>query len=440
MNHFPAQDSTAAVRLYRRLYCLLAGYIMPVLVLTTLFLYPFSEATANGARPPKLHPALRTIGVWVPEINGRLDVVIWYPTTRAPGLVQLDGWTVKASRNARIAQGKYPIILVSHDAAASRMSNHDLAASLAQKGFIVAIPTHPGDNIDDTSVLYRAELLLYRPRHIILALEALLASPELGHLADESRIGLLGIGSGSATMLQIAGAVPEFGNMHAYCASRPLEDPFCTPWAQTNFPFIEEAIARYAGSGVSFTPDIGSFAPPSPEEAAYAREALTAPAQIPPSSPGDPAGDAAPPISEQREKNTAAPDPATLLGARGTSPRVVRAVALMTPGLGPLFTARSLAPVTQPLVIVAAENDSRYPVDRNAGMLRKMLPRIPGFFLAEGCSFADLQAPCPDDAAQPLRQSCASPNPAAMELRKQRSLFLSQFFQQALGSPALLEE
>lgn len=367
-----------------------------------LVAYPIlaAPAMANGSRPQQYNPGFRTIGVWIPELYARLDIAVWYPSSRTPSSLRVDGWNISGAHNGRIVPGKYPVIVISHEIASSRLANHDLAASLARLGFIVAAPTHPGDNMDDTSFLHHGVLFRDRPRHILLALEAVLASAELGSHADESRIGVLGVGSGSATALQVGGAVPSIAGLSAYCASQPGVDPHCTPWSLAQMETMREEFEQIAATEgpLAFTPPLNSYAPAmAGEESANAK------------------GDAPP---ENR-------------------PRILRSIVLMTPGLAALFPAESLAGVQCPVGIVAASDDIFYPVDRNAETLRRTMPRIPAYLAVAGASHADLQSACPPDDTQFLEPLCSPPTDHSQTTRAERTLFIGQFFQQTLGAPLL---
>lgn len=373
-----------------------------------------TEAHASGSRPQQYNAGLRTIGVWRPELNARLDVAVWYPSSRAPFPFRLDGWTIIAARDGRIVPGKYPLILLSHNTASTRLADHDLAAELAKRGFIVVAPTHPGDNMDDTSFLYRGLLFRDRPRHLLLAMEEVLASPVLGPHADPERIGLLGSGSGSATVLQLAGATPDFSGMSAYCATAPGLDPYCTPWAGTHRETtVREMLdIAEAGGATAFTPMMTSFTPASAQKH-DAPEAGQADPSPPPDADAVESGD--------RENVTA--------------PRIVRSIAVVTPGLAPLFSPASLAAVQQPVAIVAAAKDDFFPVDGNADYLRRNLPRIPAFLTVSGAMHADLHAPCPQGLLPSLEPLCSETTPDNAVMRQERAAFIGQFFLQTLGGP-----
>lgn len=232
--------------------------------------------------------AMRTFGVWAQDSHERFDFSVWYPGSASQSESAREGWIVESGRRGRVIPGFYPIILLSHDTASGRFANNDLASSLAAGGFIVIVPTHMGDNQNDSADLYTARLLRARPRQLLRALETVLDSPDFALYADESRIGLIGVGFGTITVLQLAGAVPDPSLIAGYCPGSVATDAFCAPWAEDRLAHLApemKAMEKKEGSGV-FIPPLALYAPelvpappvaavaaPSPERQKPAREA-----------------------------------------------------------------------------------------------------------------------------------------------------------------------
>ena len=133
---------------WHRLFCGLPIPFLPVslvlcLALMCAMLLP-SPAFAKGV-------GLYTFGSFE-EQGSRLDVTVWFPSRVEGSNSKIDGYTMAATRTSRITPGFYPVVLLSHDAAASRFAHHDIATALAQQGMLVIAPTHPGDNYNDSSL------------------------------------------------------------------------------------------------------------------------------------------------------------------------------------------------------------------------------------------------------------------------------------------------
>lgn len=386
------------------------------------------HAAAQGARAQQYHTGLRTLGIWDPALNIRLDVAVWYPSIRPSREFRLDGWALTASRNGREVPGRYPLLLVSHDAASNRLALHDLAAALARKGFVVAIPTHAQDSLDDASGMFRASILMDRPLHLLLTLETVLATPELAPLVDESRIGLLGVGAGSATVLQLMGARPDVVRFSPYCLEEPGVDPYCTPWARRHFSLLEKEFALLLAQRgpAAFTPALTALHKPE------------TPAPLPPAPE---APESAP--AEAGEENAIMPPPlpAPLRPAlkkqppRRASAHSIKAAALVTPGLSALFSAQELQSLSTPVAILSVSDDEVYPAAFNAARLRDALPQGTRYLAIPDVGHYAMQAPCPQALAESFPAICGKTSLQDVKARQTRDGFLAEFFLETLGSP-----
>ncbi len=189
------------------------------------------------ALPAPLHAedtyrvGLRTLGYWLPEEKVRLDVNVWYPTKWTPRELRFPPWRVEAARNADAAEGRFPLILLSHPSAATRFSFHDTAAWLAEHGFVVAAPTHARDCMRNMDQLHSWQQFTGRMTELRTLLDLLLSHEKLGKSIDPHRIGFLGYGAGGTTGLLLGGALPSCAPLDAYCAAAGPQDDYCHRWA-----------------------------------------------------------------------------------------------------------------------------------------------------------------------------------------------------------------
>ncbi len=384
------------------------------------------EGKARGARPQQFQPGFRTIGIWNPATQTRMDVAVWYPSLRPPKDLRIDGWSISVAKNGREIPGQYPVILISHGSGGSRLSVHDLAAALARQAFIVIAPTHPGDNAEDVSEMYRARLFMERPRNLLQALEAVLGSPELAPLADESRIGLLGVGSGAATVLQLAGAAPDLSLLPAYCPPENSSDFLCTNWALAHHAAMMSDYTSIlnAWGPAAFTPELDVLAAPEEPAEEHAN------------------GEAAAGSDEDEETKMTSPIPAPVrihpgpaVARRPAARRSIKALGLMTPGLIGLFPEAALRGVTTPAAVLDAANDEIYPAQENEKRLLRFLPTRPSVLTLKKIGHYAAQAPCPPAHAENVPALCGGRGQRDSEARAQRNSFLITFFQQTLGGP-----
>jgi predicted dienelactone hydrolase len=172
----------------------------------------------------------KTLGLWQEHGRMRLDLAVWYPALRAPAELRYGVWSFRAARNAG-GIGRYPLIILSHDSPATRFSHHESAAALAGSGFVVAAPTHHGDNMDDMRHLFTPDQIRARAGQIRAALDVLLGSPETRSLIDPKRIGIVGFGVGGTVALLLGGAELDGREWPLYCKEAEADDLYCAPWA-----------------------------------------------------------------------------------------------------------------------------------------------------------------------------------------------------------------
>lgn len=236
-----------------------------LLFLPCLALFFAAVSQAGSGKPAQYPVAMRSFGVWEPATGERFDFSVWYPG--AGGALQpaneKEGWQVSISRRGRVIPGLYPVILVSHDTASSRYANNDLASALASGGYMVIVPSHNGDSQTNAIDTYSGAMFRTRPRQLLRAMETLLENPEFSYYIDESRIGLLGVGFGSVTVLQLAGASPTLSGIEAYCAQGETNDAFCQEWPLQRLKLAAREITAKAGRqrGESLTPPLTLYAP-----------------------------------------------------------------------------------------------------------------------------------------------------------------------------------
>lgn len=131
--------------------------------------------------------------------------IVQYPTLAAASGTTLGPYTFDATLDAPIASGLFPVCLISHGGGGSHLLYRSIGTHLSRRGFIVVSPEHPGDNKNDRSLSNTDESAVARPRHMSLALDALLADPFFRLSADACRVGIVGHSMGGFTALALAG-------------------------------------------------------------------------------------------------------------------------------------------------------------------------------------------------------------------------------------------
>jgi predicted dienelactone hydrolase len=175
---------------------------------------------------------VRQLTVPSQERGGDLSVTIWYPAD-AGGLAVTLGESAffvgtAAWLEAPVSSGKYPLIVLSHGAGlgGTPLAMSWLATPLAQQGFIVAAPTHPGNAGMNRSAAETMKLWL-RAGDIGATLDALEQQPLFKKHLEAGRVGVLGLSMGGHTALALAGARIEPIRLASYCDSEAHNPSLC---------------------------------------------------------------------------------------------------------------------------------------------------------------------------------------------------------------------
>jgi predicted dienelactone hydrolase len=148
----------------------------------------------------------------------------WYPTaSEAPGEA-IDAnavWTgFEAARDAAPADGRHPLVVLSHGWTGNRRNEAWLAVALAARGAIVAAPDHPGTtSLDHASA--ETPKLWERARDIGRVIDGITADPRFAGRIDPGRIAVAGHSMGGWTAMAVAGARIDMAQADRDCAAHP---------------------------------------------------------------------------------------------------------------------------------------------------------------------------------------------------------------------------
>ncbi|MDR3516596.1 MAG: alpha/beta fold hydrolase [Azospirillaceae bacterium] len=153
-----------------------------------------------------------------------LSVTLWYPAG-AGGHETLVGDSklftgTPARADAPIAGGRHPLIVLSHGSGARVETMAWLAASLAEAGFIVAGPNHPGTTSGD-STPEDTPKLWQRTDDLSTTITALTGDSRWSAAIDATRIAVLGFSLGGAAALDLAGGRVRLDAYVRYCDGNP---------------------------------------------------------------------------------------------------------------------------------------------------------------------------------------------------------------------------
>jgi len=147
-----------------------------------------------------------------------VETALWYPAEGAtPRPTRLAFFSQDLAAGASVRGRSLPLIVISHGSGSSFTGHVDTALALAEAGFVVAVPTHTGDNTRDSS---GAKDLGARTRQFAAVIEHVVDHWNPGAV-DPNRIGAFGYSAGSFTVLVAAGGTPDRSRVAVHCADHP---------------------------------------------------------------------------------------------------------------------------------------------------------------------------------------------------------------------------
>lgn len=155
-----------------------------------------------------------------------------------------------------------PLVVISHGTGGGAISHVDTARALADAGFVVVAPMHPGDNFQDQSAVGKPEWLVDRARHIGKVIDFMFAEWEGRARLVAGRVGVFGFSAGATTALISVGGVPDLGRVPDHCARQPefvcglMTPPAAgaTPPRWAHDDRIVAAVVAAPGLGFAFAP------------------------------------------------------------------------------------------------------------------------------------------------------------------------------------------
>lgn len=169
----------------------------------------------------KLEVAAETTGEKFP-------LALVYPTKTPSEHVKFGPFEMVLSVGAKIAKGKFPLLVISHGSGGSNLGHRSIAFALVKKGYIVGMPLHPENNYQDNSAEGTVKNWINRPKHISATIETLLSNSEIAVSIEAEKIAVMGHSAGGYTALAVAGGVANTGHIIELCKTYPQQpEPFC---------------------------------------------------------------------------------------------------------------------------------------------------------------------------------------------------------------------
>jgi len=168
-------------------------------------------------------PGFRFIEVPGDPDGPALRGAMWYPCAQPPGEIDLGEITacfqitVTGVRDAPVSGDKLPLVVASHGRRSHFVLHYDIAATLADAGFVVAAIDHPGDTYFDVSRSGDLSTFAERPTDIKRLIDFMLNTSPAASNIDSEQIGFFGFSRGGYTGLVLIGANPDWAAASAFC-------------------------------------------------------------------------------------------------------------------------------------------------------------------------------------------------------------------------------
>lgn len=205
-----------------------------VVLLVVVALAVYVVGTAFRSKNPVGFQVVR-----VESQSGPVAVAILYPTTGTPRPTTFMGASLlSVARDGPVRGTALPIVVMSHGNNGSALSHVDLAMDLASAGYVVAAPTHAGDNYADQSRQSSPSLFSQRADQMRATVDYLLKHWAGSSHIDRERIGAYGMSAGAFTVLTLVGATPRMASIQEHCRRSP--EFICAVLRQTKSPLLSD--------------------------------------------------------------------------------------------------------------------------------------------------------------------------------------------------------
>ncbi|WP_157314890.1 serine aminopeptidase domain-containing protein [Chitinibacter sp. GC72] len=159
----------------------------------------------------------------IPAQAGRPEITVFYPALGQNVPLTQDEVSFAALPNAPPQPGNGRLIVISHGSGSAASSYADLARTLVEAGFVVALPQHKGDHRGDNSAA-GPESWKTRPAEISAAIDAMAEDRRFSPHLRLDRVGMYGLSAGGHTALTLAGARWSPARLVSHCEQHIRQD------------------------------------------------------------------------------------------------------------------------------------------------------------------------------------------------------------------------
>jgi predicted dienelactone hydrolase len=150
-------------------------------------------------------------------------VTLYYPSGDATQALRRGPFTLQVAPQGRPVRGNGRLVVISHGSGGAPWVHADLARSLVEAGFVVAMPEHHADNYQDGSNP-GPDSWTRRPAEVSRAIDAVGRDPRFAPLLQLDKVGVYGMSAGGHTALSMAGGRWSPAGFERHCEAHLEED------------------------------------------------------------------------------------------------------------------------------------------------------------------------------------------------------------------------
>lgn len=173
-----------------------------------------------------LFPLTGHATVGLTDIPGEGDdgrVTIYYPTSSDAQPVARGPFTLNVAWQGTPVRGNGRLIVISHGSGGSPWVHADLARTLVEQGFVVAMPEHTRDNFKSNSDA-GPNSWKRRPLEVSRAVDAVARDTRFAPLLSLDKVGMYGMSAGGHTALTLAGGRWSPSQLKDHCDAHITDD------------------------------------------------------------------------------------------------------------------------------------------------------------------------------------------------------------------------
>lgn len=150
-------------------------------------------------------------------------VTVYYPSSANDETVRKGPFTLQLAPDGAPRRGNGRLVVISHGSGGSPWVHADVARTLVEAGFVVALPEHHADNYRDSSSPGPASWAL-RPAEVSRAIDAVAHDARFASLLATDKVGVYGGSAGGHTALELAGGRWSPAAFRRHCEAHIAED------------------------------------------------------------------------------------------------------------------------------------------------------------------------------------------------------------------------